>query len=165
MPLTQKMAELAEHERFEDAAGVRDQMVAFTELIRATRRREQLLRVDRLVLTMPDGGRAEVRRGVLWRTWRVDDGGLVDVAADVEMRPDLPEPDQPLPRALADELATTAAWLDRHGADLRVEHVEGAWVSVLPALPDYRSVRSARYDVERERAANRPPRISRRRAG
>jgi DNA polymerase-3 subunit epsilon len=165
VPLTQKMAELAEQERFEDAAGVRDQMVAFTDLLRATRRREQLVRVDRMVLTMPDGGRAEVRRGVLWRTWTVDDGGLVDAGNDVEMRPELPDPSQPLPRALADELATTSAWLDRHGADLRVEHVEGTWVSVLPALPDFRSVRSAKYDVERERAANRPPRISRRLAG
>ncbi|MFM7063014.1 MAG: exonuclease domain-containing protein [Actinomycetes bacterium] len=165
VPLGERMAELARLERFEDAAGVRDQMVAFTGLLRATRRREQLLRAEQLVLTLPDGGRAEMRRGVLWRTWTVADGGLVDVPHEVEMRPELPGAEGALPRELADELATASAWLDRHGDQLRVEHVDGTWASDLPALPDYRSARSARYDAERARADDRPARLSRRRAG
>ncbi|MFM7069404.1 MAG: hypothetical protein ACKOYM_08100, partial [Actinomycetes bacterium] len=71
----------------------------------------------------------------------------------------------PIPRDLVDELNTTASWLERRGGDLRVEYVEGTWVSPLPALPDFSSARSARFDHERARVDQRSVGISRRRAG
>jgi hypothetical protein len=58
------------------------------------------------------------------------------------MRPDaLPEPGGAVPKALADELLCVAAWLERHGAVLRLEHVEGELAEPLTPLRRYAPVR------------------------
>jgi len=166
-PLIAAMERHALAERFEDAAAVRDRLGALTSLMRVERRRQQLLKVDRLIVTMPEGGKAELRRGVLWRMWSANDGGLLGddaTARTVEMQPsELPDADQTFPRELVDEFTVVSSWLDRNADSVRVELVEGVWASALPAVPDLGIERAAGYATGRD--VDRLLPLSTRRAG
>lgn len=152
-PLAERMARLAGEERYEEAALTRDRLSALTGALRRQRRIEQLLRCDRLVLTVDSGERAELRRGVLWRMWAppgdrpaelwdtLATGGDPPGGRDVEVRPECPPRAGAVDRELADELACVAAWLDRHAARCRVELVDGVMASPLRALPRFEPAR------------------------
>ena len=47
------------------------------------------------------------------------------------------EPGQPVPKAMADELACVAAWLDKEAGQIRVIHSDRGLASTYPALPSY----------------------------
>jgi DNA polymerase-3 subunit epsilon len=160
-PLAARMARLAAEERYEEAALTRDRLAALTGALRRQRRLEQLVRCERLVLTVDSGERAELRRGVLWRMWAPPDERSPDLwggpgdddagARDVEMQPEAPPPAVgAVARDVADELACVGAWLDRHAGRVRIELVEGVMASPLPALP--------RFEPARPRGASRRPR-------
>jgi hypothetical protein len=120
-----------------------------------------------VVVGLPDGGRAELVRGCLVRTWHpdrssvlwaVDDGGApVSVPAapggrppapaslgDVRLDRVAPPPaDGPVPAQAAAELDRVAAWLDAHADEVRLLHVEGELASPLPPLPIVPAVEAA----------------------
>jgi hypothetical protein len=93
--------------------------------------------------------RAELDHGRLVRTWSLTDRGAeaiplpldLDPAAPDHLRAPLPQdptqPGAPLPKALADELACVAAWLDRAGARVRIVEAEALLVPAGPPLPSF----------------------------
>jgi hypothetical protein len=50
---------------------------------------------------------------------------------------DASAPGAPLPKALADELACVAQWIDRQGHRIRVIHADGSIVPTGPPLPSF----------------------------
>ena len=60
-------------------------------------------------------------------SWRLGEAG-----------PEPEPPTQALTKALADELSTVAAWIDRYADRCRLEHVGGVWASAWPPPPDVR---------------------------
>jgi DNA polymerase-3 subunit epsilon len=129
---TERMARLAEHERFEDAAKVRDRLTALLRAARRTQRLRELTATHELVAAAPhpEGWEVHVMR------W----GRLA--AAAVLPRGTAPQPwvDQllasaesvdrgfgPIPAATAEETETLLRWLESPG--LRI--VRGAWHSTL----------------------------------
>jgi DNA polymerase-3 subunit epsilon len=140
-PLQERMESLALDERFEEAAATRERLASLAGALRRQRRQDLLLSCERLVLRVDSGERAELRRGVLWRMWAPDASDRLLPARDVEMQPDAPpDPDVPVGRDLADELACVGQWLDRHAGRVRLESVHGPMASPLPRLPEFRPV-------------------------
>src|SRR5690606_13813982 len=115
---------------------------------------------ERLVLRHRDGVAIEVRRGRLTRIW--EPPGPRERASRIPGMPIRPRPveavppdpgppeDGPLPLDLADELRVVDAWLERHAADLRVEHVDGVWAAHIDPLPSFHPPTS-RSDEPRSR--------------
>jgi DNA polymerase III subunit epsilon len=99
--LEARMRDLAEQERFEEAALARDRLRALAEALARARIDGWLLGAGRLVLRDGQGHRFDVRRGALIRT----------------------EGDEPLgtpcPRDRADELSVLRSWMSHH--DVRIE--------------------------------------------
>jgi DNA polymerase-3 subunit epsilon len=141
-PLERQMLTLADQERYEEAALVRDRLAALSGALHRRRQMERLVGCERLLLEAPGGEGLELRRGVLWAAWCRGVGGATVATRSVEMRPDvLPEPGRPVPKAIADELLCVAAWLERHGAAVRLEHVEGVLAEPLNPLRRYAPTR------------------------
>nr|MBA3281719.1 hypothetical protein [Acidimicrobiia bacterium] len=46
-------------------------------------------------------------------------------------------PGRPVPKAMADELACVAAWLDKEASRIRVVHTDRGLASPYPALPAF----------------------------
>ena len=148
-PLTRRIRGLADAQRFEEAADVRDRAGALAASLVRQRRLDGLRRAGRVLLQVGDGG-AELAGGRLVRTWHGTDppGSLVPpdpvpvptVAAARRL--------EPLPAALADELACVAGWLDRDAGRVRILDCEGELASRLPLVPDFTPMRGpmdARY--------------------
>ncbi len=139
-PLHARMTDLAAAQRYEEAALVRERLADLTRALHRDRVFRSLTACSRLVVTLPDGGAAELRHGILWRMWPDGPTPLwgdraAEGARDVEARPGrAPTPDGPVPAELADELLTAAAWLVRHAATLRVECVDGLLASDWPRI-------------------------------
>ena len=95
------MRDLAERERFEEAALARDRLRALAEALARWRIDGWLLRTDDLVLRDAEGHRFRLRRGGLIRT------------------PDDEPVGAPCPRERADELSALRAWVARN--QIRVE--------------------------------------------
>ena len=148
--LEEHMMALAQAERFEEAASVRDRLQAFTDVIARQRRFDQLRRMERVVVVRSDGLRAEFERGRLTRirpplpvprsrTPTLDDPRSDPHAGThlVEAIPEDPGPPElgSLPANLADELGITGRWLDRGAANLRLIGVSGEWSSVWSPVP------------------------------
>jgi DNA polymerase III subunit epsilon len=122
MRLTNRMADLAAAQRYEEAALVRDRLAA---LLGAVRR-------HRLVSALLEADRCTVRRGTV--TWIVDRGRLVDVtisgAAGRALPVDPPDASpagRPLRREQVDEALCLAKYFDRHAARLDVVDCAGTW--------------------------------------
>jgi len=99
--LEARMRDLAEQERFEEAALARDRLRALAEALARSRIDGWLLRTDELVLRDAGGHRLRLRRG-----------GLIRSAGDEPLG-------TPCPRERADELSALRAWVARN--EVRVE--------------------------------------------
>ena len=97
------MHDLAEQERFEEAALARDRLRALAEALARRRIDGWLLAGDDLVLRHGEDGPLRLRRGALARGDRDDDEPL----------------GQPCPRERADELSALRSWIVRH--EVRIE--------------------------------------------
>jgi DNA polymerase-3 subunit epsilon len=99
--LEARMRDLAEQERFEEAALARDRLRALAEALARARVDGWLLGAEHLILRDREGHRFDVRRGALIRTERDEPLG------------------SPCPRDRADELSVLRSWMLRH--DVRIE--------------------------------------------
>ena len=134
-PLTARMAALAELERYEEAADVRDRAAALARALARQRQLDALRRAGRIELEVAPGRRLVVRGGRLAGEpgqLSLDDAEADDAAAD-----------GPLPRHLLDELSCVASWLDAEARSVRLVHCEGPWSVPLPRLPRFEPVRTA----------------------
>lgn len=149
-PLEQKMHLLAAAERFEDAAAMRDRAAALVTALRRQQRFDTLRRAGRVVIETGDRHRAELEGGRLVQAWQVSRQGVTVVPLPLDLDPEAPDPDPvapalplvdpadvPLPKAMADELACVASWLDKESGRLRVLHADGALTSPYPPLPAF----------------------------
>jgi DNA polymerase-3 subunit epsilon len=148
-PLEAKMHALASEERFEEAADMRDRAAALAAALKRQRRFDTLRRAGRVVVEVDGRSRAEILRGRLVRTWTMTKQGITAVPLPLDLDPSAPDhlqaplpddptaPGAPLPKALADELACVAQWLDRSGNRIRVIHADGALTPSGPPLPSF----------------------------
>ena len=148
-PLEAKMHALASEERFEEAADMRDRASALATALRRQQRFDTLRRAGRVVMEVDGSSRAELLRGRLVRTWTVTKHGIAAVPLPLDLDPSAPDaleaplpgdasaPGAPLPKALADELACVAQWIDRQGHRIRVIHADGSLVPTGPPLPSF----------------------------
>ena len=148
-PLETKMHALAAEERFEEAADMRDRAAALATALRRQQRFDTLRRAGRVVMEVDGSSRAELLRGRLQRTWTVTKKGIAAVPLPLDLDPAAPDaleapapgdasaPGAPLPKALADELACVAQWIDRYGHRIRVIHADGSLVPTGPPLPSF----------------------------
>ena len=133
-PLRDRMQALARAQRFEEAADMRERAAALAAAIRRQRRLDGLRRAGALVIEVPGHGGAELQAGRMVRAWgeRRPERSLLDGST--------PEPvgaGAPLPRHLADEVATVAGWLDAEAARVRIVHCDGGLASPLPPVPSF----------------------------
>ena len=152
-PLEQKMHSLAAAERFEEAAEMRDRAAALTAALRRQRRFDALRRAGRVVVEFGERSGAELDHGRLVRAWTITRSGITPLPLPLDLDPAAPDavvarlgadpdaPGQPLPKALADELACVASWLDKEAGRIRVVHAEGGLCSAYPALPTFEAAR------------------------
>lgn len=148
-PLEAKMHALAAEERFEEAADMRDRAAALATALKRQQRFDTLRRAGRVVMEVDGSSRAELLRGRLQRTWTVTKQGIAAVPLPLDLDPAAPDaleapapgdasaPGAPLPKALADELACVAQWIDRYGHRIRVIHADGSLVPTGPPLPTF----------------------------
>ena len=148
-PLEAKMHALAAEERFEEAADMRDRAAALAQALRRQERFDALRRAGRVVMEVDGSSRAELLRGRLQRTWTVTKHGIAAVPLPLDLDPAAPDaleapdpgdpsaPGAPLPKALADELACVAQWIDRHHHRIRVLQADGSLVPTGPPLPSF----------------------------
>jgi DNA polymerase-3 subunit epsilon len=135
-PLVARIAVLADEERFEEAADMRDRADALAGALSRQRRFDRLRNAGRLRLELPGQGGAELEEGRLVRAWGpgdvFDDDGVIIGKLFAE-----PATLPPLDRELADELNCVAAWLDRSAHQLSLDHCDGIFASALPQLPSF----------------------------
>ncbi|HWJ98952.1 MAG TPA: DEDD exonuclease domain-containing protein [Acidimicrobiales bacterium] len=148
-PLEAKMHALAAEERFEEAADMRDRAAALVTALRRQQRFDTLRRAGRVVMEVDGSSRAELLRGRLQRSWTVTKKGIAAVPLPLDLDPSAPDaleapapgdasaPGAPLPKALADELACVAQWIDRSSHRIRVIHADGSLVPTGPPLPSF----------------------------
>jgi DNA polymerase III subunit epsilon len=103
--LEARMRDVAEQERFEEAALARDRLRALAEALARWRQDAWLLRADELDLRDPSGRSLRFRRGALVRS-----------EADVPLG-------APCPRDRADELSALRSWLARGEATIDASNV------------------------------------------
>jgi DNA polymerase-3 subunit epsilon len=136
LPLEAHMHRLAEGERFEEAAEMRNRAGAIARIVGRQRRIEMLDQIVHLVVKDRRGATIEIRSGgvvdsaVLERNaprHEVDDASTADPMTDPEHRP------QSL-----DEALCVASWLQRNADGVRVLTSEGQFASPLPGLPDFK---------------------------
>jgi len=125
-PLDTRMRALAESERFEEAADVRDRAAALARALARQRQHDGLRRAGRVELDV--GGEAVVLVA----------GRLAGPTSQLPLGDDdEANPAGPLPRHLLDELACVASWIDGEGRRARLLHCEEWWASPLPPLPRF----------------------------
>jgi len=129
-PLEARMHNLANAERFEEAAATRDRLAALSRAI-ARQRMVQQLRATRLLVVDGPEGRLELDHGRLVLTDEGDEP--LGAPADRALPPARDE---------IDELLVTARHLGRAAAALRLEQAAGTYASVLPVVPTYEMTRS-----------------------
>jgi hypothetical protein len=100
--LEARMRELADQERFEEAALARDRLRALAEALARSRTDRWLLSSEELILRDATGAILRLR------------GGALDGEGDCEPIP------SPCPRERADELAALRGWISRN--PVRIEH-------------------------------------------
>ncbi|HRW38216.1 MAG: DEDD exonuclease domain-containing protein [Acidimicrobiales bacterium] len=145
-PIEAKMHALAAAERFEEAADLRDRGAALAAALRRQQRFDALRRAGRVVVEIDGRSRAELLRGRLVSTWTLTKHGIRAEPLPLDLDPAAPDhlhapapgdattPGAPLPKALADELACVAQWLDRQGHRIRILEADAA-LALTPAGP------------------------------
>ncbi len=131
-PLEAKMRQLAEAERFEEAADHRNRAAALTAAIVRQRRAALFDRVERLTIETGDGVTIELgvesdRLAYDRADDRADDGRLFSTA---RWRVD---------RESLDEVLCTASWLERNASSVRVVRADGELASPYPPLPSFQA--------------------------
>jgi DNA polymerase III subunit epsilon len=133
-PLRRRIRALADAERFEEAADVRDRAEALAVALRRQHRIDQLAASGRVLLEVPGGG-VELDGGLMVRAWGragpavpTDPGwqGAFEIASA-----------QPSAFDVADELLTVGAWLDANAHRVRLIDAEEPLRSQLPAVPSF----------------------------
>lgn len=122
-PLDDRIRFLANDERFEEAAALRDNAASFVRAVRRQQKLDMLDRIDRLEIRTPTGDRLIVGRG----------GSIDEVECSV------------------DESLCVAGWLDRNAGSVRVISSEGSLSlpshrmrTYVPELKDELSLRQTR---------------------
>ncbi|MCI0634238.1 MAG: DEDD exonuclease domain-containing protein [Actinobacteria bacterium] len=128
--LEARMHDLAEQERFEEAARARDRLRALAEALARSRIDRWLLSGGELVLRDETGAVVRVREGAL------DRGGE-----------HIPIPD-PCPRERADELAALRAWIGRNRP--RLEETDTALVEPVGGGPELHGLLARLRQADRE---------------
>ena len=143
-PLEARMHTLAAAERFEEAADMRDRAAALTAAIRRQRRFDALRHAGQVIVEIDGRSGAELNQGRLVRAWTLTRTGTANVPLPIDLDPSAPDallaPGEPLPKAMADELACVAAWLDKEAGRIRVVHADRGLASAYPALPTFEPV-------------------------
>jgi len=121
--LAAKLSRLAAQQRFEEAAELRDGAAALSRALERQRRYDALRAAGQIRVELAGGAWAVIDGGILrhaGRAERDETGALFDWHGEGtgEMAP--LGADGPVPRDLADELATIAAWLDGRGGATRL---------------------------------------------
>ena len=131
-PLRARMQVLADGERFEEAADVRDRATALASALQRQRRIEQLRWSGRIELDLGGGSRVALDGGRLAHAWQdgelpldLHDGAAVPAAG----------PERWIPSTVADEVACVASWLDANAGRVRLVHCDGMFASSIPAVP------------------------------
>lgn len=142
------MTRLAETERFEEAALMRDRAATLAAALDEHHRLGWLVNSGRLVVDVPAYGGVELDNGVLRSAWGPN-GQVVMVdtpfapAADEELAPMLSTSTDghpvAVPRWLLDELRAVSRWLNRHAGTLRVLEGSSGPTSLWPRPPGFRS--------------------------
>jgi DNA polymerase-3 subunit epsilon len=145
-PLRQRLAELADARRYEEAALVRDRAGALAAALRRQRGLGALAASGRVRLRLPGGVTAELMDGILMSSCEEIDG---QSALPFDSAPprdgagaDRPTSDGPptpltLRPEVALELVTVATWLDREAHRVRLESCDGVLASAWPAIPTF----------------------------
>jgi len=141
-PLAERMARLADKERFEEAAESRDRAATLADAIRRHRRLSELRSSGRLVVRHRDGTIAEFHHGSLVEV-RGDpgdaSGGPLPFAAG-------PARGGTTGRDEADELHCVASWLHAEADRLVVEHCDGTLTGPVARPPEFRVTGQGRED-------------------
>jgi DNA polymerase-3 subunit epsilon len=149
-PLRRRMTGYADEQRYEQAAGARDRLEAFTRALAEARRSAALATADEIILSRPHPEGREVtivRRGQLAAV------GLVRPGDDPELQAlragaSAPEVfEGPPPRHLADEINLVTRWLEGAAGKAELLAVRGRLAS--PAVGG--AVLQLRYDPGRHR--------------
>jgi DNA polymerase-3 subunit epsilon len=139
-PFDNQINALAEAERFEEAADVRDRAEALAGAIRRGRRFDLLRRAGRVRLEIGNAW-VELDRGLLigcGSTGQPPSLWTDDLSIRAPLPADADGDDLPVPtRDEADELLTIVGWLERHAATVRIESITGVLVEPLPAIPSF----------------------------
>ena len=142
-PLADRMHELAQAERYEEAADMRDRAAALSSALERRRRLERLRASGRVIVTTDTGGGVELRDGLFVRTWNHSHDTQALFA------PDAPgaAPGPAVARDQVDEMLAVARWLDTNTGRLEVVEGDPCLISAVPPLPRFRAahdpVRSA----------------------
>jgi DNA polymerase III subunit epsilon len=142
-PLAERMSALSLCGRYEEAADVRDRAAALTRALSRQHRIDALRRAGRLEVEVVGEIRAIVDSGVLhaaWATGTDGDGGSLDLAGERSGLHAVPRTPTPLPRHLADEVATIVSWLEARASRVRIVRCEGDLAWPLPRLPSFEPV-------------------------
>lgn len=134
-PLQQQMLRLAEQQRFEEAADVRDRAAALAHALERRDRIDALRAAGTLVVELHDGGGAELRAGRLHRAWGSVEIPLVAAAA----APSAAEALVPPTAEELDELLCVASWLTRDAHRLRLTYAERGLGERIHRLPNFGS--------------------------
>ncbi|HEX3623373.1 MAG TPA: DEDD exonuclease domain-containing protein [Acidimicrobiales bacterium] len=149
-PLAARMEGLAEAERYEEAADMRDRAAALARALARQRQLDALRRAGRLEIEVAGepGGPADARRRLVLTAGRLPSGAAPRGGTDAQLPlpdgggEDAADPDQPLPRHLVDELVCVASWLDAEARRVRLVHCEGPWAVPVGRLPRFEPVRA-----------------------
>jgi DNA polymerase-3 subunit epsilon len=131
-PLRERMAALADAERFEEAADVRDRAAALSAALTRQRRLQQLRNSGRIELDLGEAGWVELDGGRLTRTWLE---GELPLGLAVTAGAGSTETSGWIPVDVADELACVASWLEANAPKVRLVQCEGVLASTVPAVP------------------------------
>lgn len=139
-PLDERIEMLAEEERYEEAADVRDRAEALAGALRRTRRFDLLRRAGAVRLSIGDAW-AQLEHGLLVACGASGETASLwgeGLAAEPPRRFGPTVGPLPVPsRDEADELLTIVAWLERNAAKVRIEEVSGVLAEPLPRIPSY----------------------------
>ncbi len=130
LPLEAHMSRLAESERFEEAADMRNRAEAIARIVTRQRRIDMLAQIDQLIIEDGRGMRIRIGRDGLL------DSAVLDGPLSGSSGSPMTDPDhQP---ATLDEALCVASWLQRNASGVRLVNSEGMFASPLPGLPDFK---------------------------
>ena len=132
LPLAERMARLADAERFEEADDARNGAEALASTLQRQRRIDLLRNAGRVRVRIAGHGSVEIANGRLRRSWRDGDPEPTDDATL-----DHPVPVGPVTRDEADELHCVATWFDREAHRLELLHTEGPLVEPIRPIPRF----------------------------